>query len=384
MYIQNAVYKTIKPKDVPLPIAAGTVLTVSGRIAAEDGSDAFGIVPEKVTNIGPTGKLNVAIGGTIDLTSPANQDAVFSEAMIQALGKDFNFVPASEVPAPENELPVPTPEDAGKAVIVNESGTGYELGSGGSSLPPYTSADKGKGLFLAEDGETVTVIVVPEQTLTTNETVSIETPDGASITLNHAAEVIGGPATYEGAPESAVVTSTPSGGSTTTENVIKTGKGYAPEAYPTMTLVYFDTISGKWYLGYFSEITMTLSATASVPSVEPKWENTGLPVIRVSETLLGATLISTYSEVVEAYASGAALLNIETEIGKKCVLLSPVGYYHSETEHVFPAYTGYYIDETNVLDATVGFTQYKIDIDDTQQTVYLSVVKKNLVFQSQG
>lgn len=63
-----------------------------------------------------------------------------------------------------NANPAPSLEDAGKSVVVNASGTGYELGSGGSSLPPYTSSDKDKVLGLAEG--TVEVAVVPEQTAT--------------------------------------------------------------------------------------------------------------------------------------------------------------------------------------------------------------------------
>ena len=251
-------------------------------------------------------------------------------------------------------------------------------GGGGSSLPPYTSADKGKVLTLGDGSGSETVVVVPEQTVT------MEIVDGYGD-----AEISGNYDFFQNANEGDILNAT------IDENqVVLTGTRYTPPIGDPF--IAFESGDIAIHINQFGTLmlslenqdagtrTITVSATASVPSVEPKWENTGLPVIRVSETLLGATLISTYSEVVEAYASGAALLNIETEIGKKCVLLSPVGYYHSETEHVFPAYTGYYIDETNVLDATVGFTQYKIDIDDTQQTVYLSVVKKNLVFQSQG
>lgn len=122
MFIKDGVYREIDVK-VDAPIAEGTILTFGGALAAEDASDAFGIVPENIYVLPPTKKIRVAIGGTIDLDDPANKGVEFSEAIVNALGADINFVPAAE---------------AG--------------GGGGSDLPEYSSTDAGKALVVDEEG----------------------------------------------------------------------------------------------------------------------------------------------------------------------------------------------------------------------------------------
>lgn len=153
MYINNAIYKTIRPKGLTLPIVEGQVLTAGGAAANEDGSDAYCIVPETISNIAPTGLIYVAVGGTIDLSSDANKNVVFSDAMIKALGKDFNFVLASETPDPVPELPVVTSDDNGDVLAVVNGA--WAKSPAPSSLPPYTSADKGKVLTVGEGSESV-------------------------------------------------------------------------------------------------------------------------------------------------------------------------------------------------------------------------------------
>lgn len=95
MFIKDGVYREIDVK-VDAPIAEGTILTFGGTLAAEDASDAFGIVPENIYVLPPTKKTRVVIGGTIDLDDPANKGVEFSEAVVNALGADINFVPAAE------------------------------------------------------------------------------------------------------------------------------------------------------------------------------------------------------------------------------------------------------------------------------------------------
>ena len=95
MFIKDGVYREIDVK-VDAPIAEGTILTFGGTLAAEDASDAFGIVPENIYVLPPTKKTRVVIGGTIDLDDPANKGVTFSDAVVKALGMDINFVPAAE------------------------------------------------------------------------------------------------------------------------------------------------------------------------------------------------------------------------------------------------------------------------------------------------
>jgi len=66
------------------------------------------------------------------------------------------------------DLPDYTEYDAGKALQVNQSGTGLEWGPG---VPSYTSSDVGKVLTVGK-GELVQTVIVPEQTVT----ITAETP----------------------------------------------------------------------------------------------------------------------------------------------------------------------------------------------------------------
>lgn len=136
MFIKDGVYREIDVK-VDAPIAEGTILTFGGTLAAEDASDAFGIVPENIYVLPPTKKTRVVIGGTIDLDDPANKGVEFSEAVVNALGADINFVPAAEA------------------------------GGGGAELPAATSADEGKVLTVKKTGYKKGTVIIPEQTLTT-------------------------------------------------------------------------------------------------------------------------------------------------------------------------------------------------------------------------
>lgn len=96
MFIKDGVYRSVDVSGLTAPIAEGTILTETGAIAAADGSDAYGIVPENVYVMPPTKMINVAVGGIIDLLDPANANVTLSEAVMKKLGEDFNFVPAAE------------------------------------------------------------------------------------------------------------------------------------------------------------------------------------------------------------------------------------------------------------------------------------------------
>lgn len=92
MYIENVTLKSVPADSLVLPVEEGTILTKNGTIPA-DLSQAYGIVPEKITNIPPTKMIYLAVAGTIDLKL---NNVSFTEEEMQALGKDFNFVPGDE------------------------------------------------------------------------------------------------------------------------------------------------------------------------------------------------------------------------------------------------------------------------------------------------
>lgn len=92
MYIENVTLKSVPADSLILPVEEGTILTQNGTIPA-DLSQAYGIVPQKITNIPPTKRIYLAVAGTIDLKL---NNVSFTEEEMQALGKDFNFVPGDE------------------------------------------------------------------------------------------------------------------------------------------------------------------------------------------------------------------------------------------------------------------------------------------------
>lgn len=92
MYIENVTLKSVPADSLVLPVEEGTILTKNGTVPASL-SQAYGIVPQKITNIPPTKKIYLAVAGTIDLKL---NNVSFTEEEMQALGKDFNFVPGDE------------------------------------------------------------------------------------------------------------------------------------------------------------------------------------------------------------------------------------------------------------------------------------------------
>lgn len=127
-------------------------------------------------------------------------------------------------------------------------------GGGGSSLPPYTLADKGKFLGLGDGSGSETVVIVPEQTVTIVEGGSYLTnADFSSVS-------VGTRGTMTIDTDSFPVVAQDLDG------MIDFMAEEGGESYSISTDgtdVFFETsITG----------THTVSLTASVPSVEPKWE----------------------------------------------------------------------------------------------------------------
>lgn len=164
------------------------------------------------------------------------------------------------------DLPDYTEDDAGKALQVNQAGTGLEWGPG---VPSYTSSDVGKVLTVGEGPEqTQTVTVIPEQTVEftadvvflSNADAYYNTEDGAEVTY-----IING-SSYKATKQTDIIIQvTPNGlyyeilagkgGSVTFEALNDNVPGHEGDATP---------VPG----------TYTISATAvtSVSTVAPVWD----------------------------------------------------------------------------------------------------------------
>ncbi len=203
----------------------------------------------------------------------------------------------------------------------SEAGQG-KGGGGGSSLPPYTAADKGKGLFIGE-AEPVETVVIPEQSVTI-ETAGFE---GAKQLVgadeNYFKNVqIGDNMTLVFGAHSYVLTATE-----LVDGVI----GFA--MFGSLFIAY-DTIFGtnKVLAGTMggSVETTTISATASVPSVEPKWEAAGGATyieITEKESPYGLEINMTASDLTSLAETGAIVLgryhiqDVGTDMTHLCQLL---------------------------------------------------------------
>lgn len=131
---------------------------------------------------------------------------------------------------------------------------------GGSGLPPYTSADKDKVLTIGEGEGSVTTVIVPEQTMAVSDSPS------PVVGADSSAFVVGATAILVAHGERNV------GGEYTLTCVEKKGiKGFAGDRAPLAFFLY----EGSVLVRGSEEDTWTFSLTASVPSVEPKWEGVG-------------------------------------------------------------------------------------------------------------
>ena len=86
----------------------------------------------------------------------------------------LNMKVGDELKLSGGDLPDYTEEDAGKALVVNQSGTGLEWGS---ELPTYNSSDVGKVLTVGTETEaqteTTTGPIVPEQSVNTEQSIEL-------------------------------------------------------------------------------------------------------------------------------------------------------------------------------------------------------------------
>ena len=241
-----------------------------------------------------------------------------------------------------------------------------ENGGGGSSLPPYTSADKGKGLILGEGSGSETVTIVPEQTVT------LTIPEGRE----H--------------PEPAILTNTYIAGLAVGQTGVLTVNGASDNITVGIFAGEFEIVSETLHCNVFSEngelffvdedegeYTVILSVLA--PSVEPKWEAAsggGLPKIHMTGSLM-PSLVSTYDEILAIHQTGSAAVLYDDDNSLDVLVLYPT------PEIVQPAgtvrgYAGVIVNgfRNNSTSATITTYDITLGDDGTTQDAILNRVTK--------
>jgi hypothetical protein len=148
---------------------------------------------------------------------------------------------------------------------------------GGSDLPEYTSADKGKVLTVEEGSETVQTVIVPEQTVTVSG---------------------GRPASLTGADVSGFVvgnTGVLTVNSVDYDVVARDDNGVIAFGIPDNGMI--GLVNGNALFVAAANGTYTVSLTVSAPKVEPKWEaaiptypKDGAFTLEVEDTSTGGTV----------------------------------------------------------------------------------------------
>ena len=291
MYIQNATYKAIPTGSLSFPITQGSVVTAGG---------VTGIVTEGIAVAPPTAQIYIAVGGTIDMTSPANKGVTFTDEELKALGGDFNFVPIREAGA--SDLPEVDNSDNGDVLAVVDGA--WAKSAPPSGLPTCTSEDVGKVLTVVRDAEhSISQVVIPEQTLTLVAGVvnvalfdedsgvdfeffeSAEVGDTCFISLNNADPV-----------------------ECTAENV------YGMVLFPIGD--YYvgngDTLGGVGVASFEATGDVTISATADIPQIVAGWRTNWFVLEKSFWASVSGESEEEYTILKAAYDEGAKLFIRDT------------------------------------------------------------------------
>lgn len=278
-------------------------------------------------------------------------------------------------------------------------------GGGGSSLPSYTSADKGKGLFLAEDAEHPTA-----QTIVSEQTVSVTSESGLSgVAITHTGEIVNGETytmTVNGVSESVTASAmldsvvcilAITGGSA----VISSGDG-TDYTFTALTDGYVPI-----------EGTYTISLTKSVPSVAPAWTNAlpavteeddgdvltvvdgawdkatpsggGVAIIEGESSLLGDDLTTGYSDILAMYdGEGPVILHLlldqDGEYVADASMLLNRDFVSDGNDGYLKIFTAVYANSFRGLDALLKVLSYQITIDEQNNTAVLTKIVKEINF----
>lgn len=174
-----------------------------------------------------------------------------------------------------------------------------------SSLPPYTSADKGKVLTVGEGSESETVVVVPEQTVTIGESpVVLSGADSSGF-------ILGTTAHYEAVFRGELGDIEYEGDATCQEDdgVLF----FTIPQCPGIALLNGEVVAAGGHAGDW-----TISLTASVPSVEPKWEERNI-VIPVSEQFTSMFITRLTAEVPKAIQAGVGVPVYSPAVGVEAI-----------------------------------------------------------------
>lgn len=205
-----------------------------------------------------------------DLTPVTRMESILDGDDISPVTRMEYFLgkAANEVPKPDGV------SDAGKVLTVNAAGDGFELDTPGSGLPAYTSADKGKVLTVGEGSGTEDKYIISPQTVTLDGN-----GDPAVLPV--------GSYDFSEVTDGDTLTLTLNGDTT----LITAASGYGYDflynhesGTDTVQIAYSaEEGCGFNYLRRSGDVATQLagdyqiSISKSVPSVEPKWEDIGLP-----------------------------------------------------------------------------------------------------------
>ena len=229
-----------------------------------------------------------------DLTPVTRTEAILDGDDISPVTRMEYFLgkAANEVPKPEGV------SDAGKVLTVNETGDGFELDTPESGLPVYTSADEGKVLGLAE-GTPTTQTVIPAQTVTLDGVRKEAVLSNVSITEDTTAIYL----SYNY-------------GNTNDTATLSWDDDYGSFRNNDGSIAVFDS-NGEWmlYMDGLGNVAVTVSATVSVPSVEPAWvQSGGSGGLTVATVTLGETADFDYSPQ-EIYDNNIGFAILDTGTG---------------------------------------------------------------------
>ena len=195
-------------------------------------------------------------------------------------------------------------------------------GGGGSSLPPYTAADKGKVLTLGEGSESETVVIVPEQTVTTAE---MSGAYAGIIAGYEFAEFLNDVRQYENFVITVGSNSYPA---------TYSGEGITSENNEYMIVGVPDGV-------LFADMTATASASYSVaisavtPVTEPKWQSN-----TIYHDLITETINCSFNELKKMCKTSPVYLYSESENGVALYMLNNLNIDNSGETPIYNAIFG--------------------------------------------
>ena len=207
------------------------------------------------------------------------------------------------------------------------------MSAGGSGLPEYTSADKGKVLTIGEGEGGETVVIVPEQTVTQTEgPVPLTGVDVSGFVAG-----VSGIMTVDGTEYNVTADALPTGDI----GFMAVGAGIA---------IVLD--NGVVTCGMSNPGTHTVSLTSLIPTVEPKWEDTEpFVTLKVVRRLMASSNYTDYA-VDKNFEDIRTCFNVDTFKPVYAILptVTPtMPYYDYATNYIALVWTMPTIAEENLI-----------------------------------